>query len=193
MIPEQLPLLHLPLCGLYPCDIAVANALLIAWEHRLGRCSRPFGQQAFSLQLQGQPVSVAISASLVSTTISGTNKAGVRVSYRRGEVVECARLCSAPTAPWATRPMLRLWRQVCAPLWPYWPIQAAVSYSQNAHHRGEIYRHDGWERIHSACGSRGGKAWGRTRYATDVVYGKKSLWVWRYAASPCPTLEAHHA
>lgn len=83
---EQMLLLNVPILGLYPMDVDDANALLIAWQHRLGACKRPFGQQAFCLRLQGEAIRLAVSTSIVSTTVAG---------YHRDEVVESARLCSA--------------------------------------------------------------------------------------------------
>lgn len=171
---EQLVLLDVPIAGLYPLDIDEANALLVAWGHRLGACHRPFGQQAFCLRVQGEIVSLALSASIVSATVAG---------YSRNEVVECARLCSAHRAPWASRLMLRFWREVCAPLWPYWLIKAGISYSQNAHHTGNLYRFDGWQKVQEDCGSLGGGTWTRKRYATEAVAGKKTLWIWRYGTA----------
>ena len=170
----------MPLCGVYPCEMRVVNILLREWGHRLGTCTRPFGQQGFALKIHGNPISVAVSASTVSKTIVGVGKHGAPIQYTRGEIVECARLCSHPTHHYATRLMLRLWREVCAPLWPYWQARAAVSYSQNAHHSGDIYRFDGWERIKTDCGSMGGGTWSRKRSASEAVHGQKSLWLWRY-------------
>jgi hypothetical protein len=170
--------LHLP--GLAPeplgvvaqIDLRVANDLLVRWGHRLGACRRPFGQQAFALAAAGEPVAVAVSASIVSTTVA---------SFRRDQVVELARLCSAPGKAWASRVMLRLWRELGAPRWPYWMVEAAVSYSQNAHHRGDLYRFDGWERVTDRAGmTGGGGAWTRPRYAVDAAHGAKTLWVWRF-------------
>jgi hypothetical protein len=60
-----------------------ANALLVAWGHRLG----PFSQRGYALFVDSVPVSLAMSASAVSGTVAG---------FRRDEVVELARLCSAP-------------------------------------------------------------------------------------------------
>lgn len=167
-------LLDAPMVGLSPIGMLDANRLLDAWGHRLGPINRPFTSQAFVLELDGTPISVAVSASIVSATVAG---------LARTEVVECARLCSDPVHPWATRIMLRLWRAVCAQRWPDWPVIAAISYSQNAHHRGDIYRFDGWQKLSENCGSGGGGAWSRPRYGSDVVYGKKTLWVWRFEAA----------
>jgi hypothetical protein len=168
---RQVRLLDAPLVALTVLPVETANRLLVEWGHRLGPCHRPFTQQAFSLELEDEPISVAISASAVSATVAG---------YGRGQVVECARLCSRPDAAWATRVMLRLWREVCARRWPDWDVLAAISYSHNAMHRGDLYRFDGWERVRDDCGSTGGGAWSRKRYATDVVHGAKTLWLWRY-------------
>ena len=168
---EQIPLLLIPLMGLYPISLEEANSFLVLWQHRLGSVNRPFRSEAFILKLHEQPISVAVSASIVSAMVAG---------FSRQEVVECARLCSSPEHPWATRIMLRLWREVCAPLWKSWPVKAAVSYSHNAHHKGDLYRFDGWEKISDNCGSNGGGAWTRKRYASDAVYGQKTLWLYRY-------------
>ena len=164
-------LFPMPLCGLELITVADANDLLLAWGHRLGPIHRPFTQQAFALEVDGQPVSVAVSASVVSATVGG---------FQRTEVVECARLCSDPEQAWASRIMLRLWREVCGPRWPDWEPKAAISYSQNAHHRGDLYRLDGWLKVSRDAGSSGGGAWSRKRYASDAVYGKKTLWIWPY-------------
>jgi hypothetical protein len=166
----ELPL-NLPVAGLSVIPLATANALLARWGHYLGPVSRPFGSQAWALDVAGEPVSVAVSCSTVSETAAG---------LRRGELVELARLCSDPSARWATRPMLRLWREVAAPRWPYWPVTAAIAYSQNARHQGDLYRWDGWAKVADDCGSSGGGAWSRRRYATDAVHGRKTLWLWRY-------------
>jgi hypothetical protein len=105
------------------------------------------------------------------------------VRYACREVAELGRLCSAPDARWATRPMLRLWREVAAPRWPHWPVRAAVAYSQNARHEGDIYRWDGWTRIRNDCASSGGagaSSWSAAVRKGGRSYGAKSLWLWRY-------------
>lgn len=172
MIATQPRLLDVPMAGLYPIGLDQANRLLVdRWHHRLGPVNRPFRSEAFVLDLQGEPVAVAVSASTVSNTVAG---------YRRDQVVELARPAGEP---WATRVMLRLWREACAPRWACWPVLAAISYSHNAMHRGDLYRFDGWERITTHAGKSGaGGNWSRARYAGLPQSGSKSLWVWRYAA-----------
>ena len=164
--------------GFSPIDPDWANELCVRWGHELGPCRRPFGLQAFTFDVDGEPVSVAISASTVSTEVVGTL---IPVRYDRTEVVELARLCSANS--WANRLMLRWWREVGARRWPYWPVKAAVSYSDRGR-SGDLYRFDGWElaaedrgddRPHAALRSRG-------RTAQEGRGGKK-LWLWRYSGT----------
>lgn len=157
--------------GLTSIPTAIANKLLTTWGHYLGPCERPFGAEAWALEVAGQPVSVAVSASTTSSTAAG---------YDRQQLVELARLCSAPTARWATRPMLRLWREVAAPAWSYWPVTAAVAYSQNDRHEGRIYRFDGWTRVTDRAGSNGGGTWSAKRTDGHAARGSKALWLWHY-------------
>lgn len=145
---DQLALLPPAPVSIVPLDRREANELLVGWGHYLGGCDRPFGQQAWALLVEGVPVSVSVSASIVSPRIRLTP--GVDGERRCGGVVErvacveLARLCSAPGAAWATRVMLRCWREVLADRWPYWPAPLRVAYSQSDRHEGRIYRHDGW-------------------------------------------------
>lgn len=173
---RPLELFHVPLVSLVPVTLEDANALLVRFEHKLGPVNRPFRSEAFAMLVDARPVGVVVSASTVSDRITGEID-GERVDYGRMEVVELARLAAEP---WASRVMIRLWREVLAPRWDSWRVYAAVSYSHNAMHKGDLYRFDGWTRIRTDAGSSGGGAWTRKRYATDAVHGSKSLWVWRY-------------
>jgi hypothetical protein len=150
-----------------------ANRLLADWAHYLGPCRRPFGIEAWALELDGAPISVAVSASTVSATVGG---------LARTDAVELARLCSRPGARWATRPTLRLWREVAAPRWSYWPTIAAVAYSQNGRHDGSIYRFDGWTRVADDRGKGAGRTatWSKQRGADHPAEGRKTLWMWQY-------------
>ena len=173
LVIAQLPLLNVVPVAASAIPVIEANALLVAWGHRLGPCRRPFSQRAYALLIDGQPVSVAMSASAVSVTVAG---------YRRDQVVELARLCSAPGHAWATRVMLRVWREVFAQRWPDWSVLAAISYSQNAHHRGDLYRFDGWSRVRTDAGHPPGRTATWAKYGSDhPARGAKSLWIWPYA------------
>ena len=67
----QLRLLESPLVGLYPLEVEAANAFLERTGHRLGPCHRPFRQEAFGLELCGDVIAVAISASIVNGPVAG--------------------------------------------------------------------------------------------------------------------------
>lgn len=166
----------LHVAGFAPVSLMEANALLREWGHYLGPVQRPFGAQAWLLDVQGEPTGVAVSCFTVSPTVG---------PYRRSEVVELARLCSAPGEAWATRVTLRLWREVAARRWPYWRVRAAIAYSQNARHDGRLYRFDGWERIRSDSGNATGmtSTWTRVRPANHPARGAKSLWLWHFESS----------
>jgi hypothetical protein len=170
--------LALPIAGLEPISKDDANHLVVAWGHNLGPCRRPFGVDCWALIVGSNPVSVVIGASTVSEHVTD----GAGGQFKRAAIVECARLCSDPANRWATRPMLRLWRECAAPLWPHWPVAAAVAYSQKRRHDGDIYRWDGWKLLSDNCGhSGGGGAWTRKRYASDEASGPKRLWGWTFA------------
>lgn len=171
-VPQRLGTLSEPLAGLVPVSMAEANALLREWGHYLGPVERPFRSEGWALDVDGSPVAIAVSASIVSSTVAG---------LRCQEVVELARLCSRER--WATRIMLRLWREVCAPRYACWTPAAAIAYSQSSRHEGDLYRFDGWKVVKDDAGSSGGGAWSRKRFATDAVHGrKKRCWIWRYDA-----------
>lgn len=166
-------LLMVPVAGLVPVAPDTVNALMVRWGHDLGPCDRPFGMEGWTLDVDGVPVAAAMSASTVSSTVKMPDG---RMAPR-GDVVELARLCADPAERWATRPMLRLWRQVAAPRWSYWPALAAVSYSTRRH-EGDVYRWDGWTLVRETQGSGGGGNWSSPRATSDPSAGRKRLWVW---------------
>jgi hypothetical protein len=173
----RLPRASVPIAGLIPVDEDEANALLVEWGHYLEDCNRPFRNEAFVLDVRGEPMSVAFTSSIVSPTVTDERD----VTYRTQQVVELSRLCSRPGANWATRVALRLWRETAAPFYLPWKPLAAIAYSKNDRHEGRIYRFDGWTKVRSTAGSSGGGAWSRKRYAGDAAHGPKTLWIWRYA------------
>lgn len=167
-LPQQ-RLIDAPAAGLYPISLVDANRLLVEWQHKLGACVRPFHSEAFALEVHGRPVAVGMSASIVNGPVGG---------YRRDQVVELAR--QGACERWANRVMIRLWREVCARSWPCWPVKAAVSYSANSMHSGDLYRFDGWQKIRDDAGSSGGGTWSKTRAADDVKRGSKTLWLYEF-------------
>jgi hypothetical protein len=171
-----------PVAGLVPVHVDHANDLVERWGHNLGPCERPFHQEAWVLDVDGRSVAAAVSASTVSaSTVSAhVRNAKTGETLERGEIVELARLCADPAERWATRPMLRLWREVAAQRWSGWPVAAAVAYSQNRRHDGDMYRWDGWSLWNEDSGSSGGGTWTKGRGADDEVSGRKRLWVWKF-------------
>jgi hypothetical protein len=154
-----------PMASFDVIDNSYADMLLVQWGHWLGGCNRPFGRQSFGLLLEGLgAISVAVSASTVSATCGG---------YKRQEVIELARLCSDPEYRWATRVMLRLWRELAPPAWPHWPVRAVVSYSNALRHGGDVYRFDGWKKVADVRGSAGGGNWTRHK-----LMEPKSVWAY---------------
>ena len=172
----------LPILGVEQLPNHEADALLTSWGHYLGPCARPFGKQSFVLHIDGRPVSMATSASTVSATVRLNDDE----TLARNEVVELARLCSAPGASDWTRVMLRAWRNLLALSWPHWQVRAAVAYSQNAHHPGHVYRTDGWTKARETKPSGGGGQWSGKRAEGHAAHGVKTLWVWRYEQSTLP-------
>ena len=171
---DQLAMVAPAPVAVHEIDRAEANGLLAQMGHYLGACNRPFGQQHWVLIVAGRPVAVAVSASTVSPTIRADDG---RVWSRR-QAVELARLAAAER--WATRVMLRLWREALAPTWPHWAVTDAFAYSLNDRHDGRTYRFDGWERVAASAGrSRGGGQWSTQRSDGHAAAGAKSLWHWR--------------
>ncbi|WGL50654.1 hypothetical protein P5P86_11830 [Nocardioides sp. BP30] len=180
----------LPPVGVEQVSNGEADQLLATWGHYLGPCSRPFGKQSFVLHIDGRPISLATSASTVSSAVRFSDDC----TMPRGELVELARLCTAPGEQWATRVMLRLWREVHARQWPHWQVRAAVAYSQNDRHEGRIYRFDGWTKVRELPASGGGGQWSGRRTEGHVARGPKTLWSWRYDSHipPAPTTGDDH-
>ena len=153
------------------------NQFLAEWPHVLGPCNRPFGQEFWGLEVAGRMVSVAVSASTVSSTVTD----GDGVQWQRSQLVELARICSRPGEGWATRPMLRLWRSVLAPMWKHWPVDMAVSYATPGK-KGDIYRFDGWTFVRRVRQSNPGatSTWSKPSQTDLIGDGTKGLWVYRF-------------
>lgn len=169
-----------PVLSIAPCTDRRANALLVDWDHPLGACNRPFGQQAWTLDVEGDVVAVAVSASTVSKTLTDEQGRVWKGRGAEGELVELARIARHPEHPFVLRPMLRLWREYLARTWPYWPVGAAVSYAMPGT-PGDIYRFDGWKRVRDCKPSPGGGTWTMAEpKVSKIANGIKSLWIYRY-------------
>jgi len=54
--------------------LVLANSLLARWGHSLGPVSRPFGAEAWALEVESRPAAVAVSVSIVSAAVTGTER-----------------------------------------------------------------------------------------------------------------------
>jgi hypothetical protein len=143
------------------------NGLLTEWEHPLGPCNRPFGQEAHVLEVAGLPVALTVSASIVSKAVHG---------YNRQEVVELARIARHPEHPGVLRVALRLWRMYLGPAWSHWPPLSLVSYAMPGT-SGQLYRFDGWQNWGKCRVSGGGGTWTiRNPKVSQIGDGVKTLW-----------------
>lgn len=166
-----------PSVSIEAIDKADANRLLVAWEHPLGACERPFGQDFHVMIAKGRAAAVTVTTSTVSSTLRDEQG----VTWPRKQMVELARIARSPEDRWAMRPMLRLWREVLAHEWTHWPFGLAASYALPGT-SGNIYRFDGWTKVREVKRSSPGKGstWAKPS-ATDVIGdGRKTLWIYRY-------------
>jgi hypothetical protein len=62
-----------PLATLQSCSVDEANALLIAWQHRMGPISRPMdgGEEAHVLLHLGEPIAVTVHSTLIREGVGG--------------------------------------------------------------------------------------------------------------------------
>lgn len=176
-VPVQLSMA--PLMALRAASDDEADDLLTRWEHDLGPCNRPFGSSSWVLDIDGQAAGVAVSASTVSDTVRMDDG---RV-FKRGELVELARIARAPEHPYLLRVLIRLWRAYVAPLWHCWPVVAAVSYATPGR-TGDLYRFDGWQFGGIRRPSGGSGTWTRANPEVNRIGdGKKRLYLWPYPAA----------
>ena len=152
-----------PIVSFRPVPMATANEALVRWNHKHGPVNRP----RFSL---AQAHGLFVGAELVAVTTTHQAIAPTAGGLLRAEVAELSRLVAA--GPHWCRVALRLWREVVLPsTGRSW----GVSYSDNAHHKGALYRHDGWTIL------------GHSRSGTDTRSGRpgrdKVVWGWRHPST----------
>lgn len=139
-----------------------ANELLVAWGHKMGPLERGNSVGVHhALYHAGEPVAVAMTASLIRECVGG----GLG-HLTRANCMELARLCAA--RPGLCRVALRLWREF---VFPQLGVAAAISYQDADLHSGATYRFDGWTRAafsHSGTDARSGRV-GRNKW----------IWVWQ--------------
>jgi hypothetical protein len=158
-----------PLCALDTIDRATANDRLVAWGHKMGPIERPtYAVEAHHALIHHRRIVAVVSTMELRREVAG--KTGIR----RDESVELVRLCAE--RPGINRAMLRLWREFVLPdILMAHGRRIALSYSDSAHHRGDIYRFDGWKNLGAAGGGGLDKRTGKS--------GRKLvIWAW-----PTPT------
>jgi len=139
-----------------------ANALLAAWEHKMGAVERPNGYAVcHALVHRSEPVAVTVSSTLIRLNAG----AGLK-HLTRDNTVELSRLCASRSG--LCRVALRMWREF---VFPSLGFKHALSYQDADLHNGATYRFDGWARAPRISSS-----------GTDQRSGKKGrrkwLWVW---------------
>jgi hypothetical protein len=156
-----------------------ADCLLVKWEHPLGPLRRPFGREDWLREVNGQPIALASSASIVGSCVRrfATGKPAADFIARK-DCVELARLARHPDHPRALRAMLRDWTDHLAPLWQDWPASWAVSYAMPGH-PGNVYHADGWLNWGRRKASTGGGTWSGPGAVAGIADGHTTLWVYR--------------
>lgn len=158
-------------------DAALVNALLAEWGHYLGPQAGPRLVLWYVLTLKSVPVAVAV---------SGTPRGATCALVPWPNVVECARICTAPGHNDLTRVVLRCWRKVAAQDFADaygHPISLLAAYSDSSRHPGSIYRTDGWKLYDERQRGSGGTA---TRGGSAQRRALKRLWVWRVEPAVTP-------
>ena len=150
-----------PMVNMDRIELADANRCLRIWGHRMGELNRPanYGKTwCHGLFHEGQLVAVATASTLIRETVGGVR------GRTRDNTVELSRLCAS--SPHLNRVILRLWREF---VFPALGFPWTISYQDSVLHRGELYRHDGWQRFPL-----------KSRSGTDQRSGRKgrSKWIW---------------
>lgn len=158
-----------PTVSFDPITLGRANECLLAWRHKMGPLERgnSVGRH-FALYHHGEPVAVAMTASLIRECVGG----GLG-HLTRSNCMELARLCAC--RPGLCRVALRLWREF---VFPSLGVPAAISYQDADMHSGNTYRFDGWTRSafsHSGTDARSGRR-GRNKW----------IWVWNPTDGAAP-------
>lgn len=152
--------LRFPDVAFRPTERDALNCCLVDWGRKMGPVRRPTGGWSHALFVDGEPLAVVATDTLIRPRVAGLG---------RHQAVELSRLCAA--RPDLCRVVLRLWRTVVFPiLCEECGFVWAVSYQDAALHSGNLYRFDGWVRI------------GYSRSGTDPRTGRKGrrkvIWGW---------------
>ena len=154
----------LPAVTFEQITLEVANACLLAWDHKMGSLERGDAARLphYALLHEGRPVAVAMTSDLVRECVGGGNQ-----HLTRANTCELSRLCAERSG--LCRVALRLWREFVFPQLGY---EHAISYQDADMHNGATYRFDGWRRV------------GFSSSGTDARTGRKGRrkWIWQWSA-----------
>lgn len=154
-----------PLVWFDKIDLADANALLLAWNHKMGAVERPNNYAVcHALVYSDRPVGVTVASTLIRP-----NAGGGLGHLTRENTVELSRLCAE--RPGLCRIVLRMWREF---VFPQLGFATALSYQDADLHNGNTYRFDGWARSPLLSNS-----------GTDTRSGRhgRRKWLWVYPAA----------
>ncbi|GGS85195.1 hypothetical protein GCM10010156_49760 [Planobispora rosea] len=196
---RQLALEVSPAVAFYQTPVAEAEELLITWRHPLhlpddeypaGRpYRRPFGSLAFVMEERGRRAAAVVLASTINPSVCQSQ------GLNRYNTVDLARIARSPDRRdrHCLRAVLRITRDYLAPLWlgrfPGWDARSAelcgrpqieaLASTSLPGTPGRLYRFDGFERIRTSTGAKGG-GHQRPSAANAIADGARGLWVYRY-------------
>ncbi|MEU6719767.1 hypothetical protein ABZ897_50645 [Nonomuraea sp. NPDC046802] len=199
MVSRQLALRLSPVLAFYQVDVGEAEGLLISWRHPLhlpdaeyprGRpYTRPFGRMAFIMENRSRAAATVILASTVNSSVCRQQ------GLHRYNTIDLARIARNPDHrdQHSLRAVLRIAREYLAPLWlgtyVNWdarsaelcgqPQIAAMSSTSLPGTPGSMYRFDGFERLRTSKGAKGG-GHQKPSVANAIADGARGLWVYRY-------------
>jgi hypothetical protein len=222
---RQLALRWTPAVAFYQVDLAEAVECLIAWRHPLhlpdeeypeGRpYKRPFGSLAYIMEDRGRRAAAVVLASTINASVSKEH------GWHRYNTVDLARIVRNPDRrdQQCLRAVLRITREYLVPQWlgtyANWDAQSAarcggqpqieaLSSTSLPGTPGHMYRFDGFERVRTSSGPKGG-GHQQPSAANAIADGARGLWVYRYpvpitahassnggCAESWDSLEPHH-
>ncbi|MFC4048372.1 hypothetical protein ACFOY4_01640 [Actinomadura syzygii] len=196
---SQLALRMSPAVAFYQVDLQEAEKLLIEWRHPLhlpddehpeGRpYTRPFGSLAFVMEDRGRRAAAVVLASTINANVCKAR------GWHRYNTVDLARIARSPDRrdQHCLRVVLRIAREYLVPLWlgtyPGWdarsaelcgqPQIVALSSTSLPGTPGHMYRFDGFQRIRTSKGPKGGGRQNASA-ANEIADGARGLWVYAY-------------
>lgn len=199
-VSRQLALRLSPVVAFYQVDMAEAQELLIKWRHPLHLCddeypkgrpyTRPFGRLAFVMEDRGRRAACVVLASTINDSVCEAR------GWHRYNTVDLARIARSPDRrdQECLRAVLRITREYLVPLWlgtySKWDARSAelcggrpqieaLASTSLPGTPGRMYRFDGFERIRTSTGPKGG-GHQKPSAANAIADGARGLWVYRY-------------